>query len=197
MAAGMNDLPKNLITYIVLRLQDEEVPITSTRLIKLLYLIDLEHTIKFGTPLTNISWVRYKHGPYFWEWNTLLKATQLDINPEEVTTEAGYRAITYRTYEEPRLDKFVPKYASQVLINNILNRWMFEDLDVILEHVYDTEPMYHAELEQPLDLTLAQDVALANEALATADDILTSEEIFEALGFDEGELEAIELDDLE
>ena len=193
----MNDLLRKLLTYIVSRLQDEEAAISSIRLIKLLYLIDLEHTAKFGAPLTKINWMFYKHGPYFMEWPTVVRGASLDINPEEIKTESGYQATTYRTYEEPKLDKFIKRYASQVLVNRVLDQWMSDDLEVILEHVYQTEPMRQSKRGQALDLTFACDVIEAQKAHETADDIVTFDEMLEELNLSAEDLEDIELDELE
>lgn len=182
----MNELLRNLLLYIVFHLQDEEADISSIRLIKLLYLIDIEHIERFGKPLTNIDWIRYKHGPYFNSWPRLLKAVSLDIEPEEFISKAGHKGRTYKTEldQEPELDE-IKSYASKVLIDNVLKKWMFEDTEAILEHVYKTEPMHHAEFEEPLDLTYAHDVVAIQQARDTIDDILTIEELLDELGIDD------------
>lgn len=51
-------LVERLILYIVYRLQTMNAPISRTRLLCLLYLIDLEHYRRYGRTLTGLEWIK-------------------------------------------------------------------------------------------------------------------------------------------
>lgn len=169
------ELTRRLLLYIVDQLQDMEAPISTIRLIKFLYLIDLEHYNQRYQTLTGIDWVKYKYGPYFFEWPSVVRSTGLDLESEEVITEHG-RGVTFRTVEEQDISDTV-SFSVQVMIDRILKQWADEDTPILLEHVYETMPVKHGSDLQPLDFTLETDHLLLERAIDTATDFLTIEEL--------------------
>jgi len=170
-----SELVRRLLLYIADQLQDMEAPISTTRLVKFLYLIDLEHYNHYYKTLTGIDWVKYDHGPYFFAWPEVLRSTRLDLEPEEVETERG-RGITFHSLEPHDISDAV-SFATQARIGRILSRWAYEDLNVLLHHVYETLPVRHGIYCQELDFMLETDHLLLEEATDTATHFLTLDEL--------------------
>ena len=66
MCLGMavnKDLIGNLIIYIVDYCKNNSAPLYQTKLLKLLYLIDEESVIKYGTPITWLDYAVWQKGP--------------------------------------------------------------------------------------------------------------------------------------
>jgi hypothetical protein len=170
-----NDLVRRLLLYIVDQLQDRESPISTIRLVKFLYLIDLEYYTRHHATLTGIDWVKYKFGPYFFALPETIRSTGLDLEIQEVETERG-KGRTFRVFETQDISKVGP-YAVGVMINNILDKWADEDTPVLLDHVYETLPVKYGSRGQPLDFTLETDHLLLKQARETATDFLTIDEL--------------------
>jgi hypothetical protein len=143
---------KRLLLYLVDQLQDMGASISSIRLIKLLYLIDMEYYQKHKRLLTTINWVFYKYGPYFFEWSEIVRSASLDLEIEEIDTLRG-RGYTYRSIEPQDISTEV-NFAAEQLIHHILERWGFEETKDILKYVYSTPPIKMGQRGSPLDFTL-------------------------------------------
>ncbi len=169
------ELVKHLILYIVAKLRDMDAPVSTIRLVKCLYLIDLEYYNRHFKTLTGIEWVKYKYGPYFFDWGNAIRSTGLDLEIEEVLTEHGPGRI-YKVYDEQSISGIVD-FGAEQLINRVLQKWGLEDRDVLLEYVYGTMPVKHAEHGEPLDFTLETDHLLLEQAANMATDFLTLDEL--------------------
>ena len=169
------ELARRLLLYIIDQLQDMEAPISTIRLIKFLYLIDLEYYGLNYQTLTGINWIKYYHGPYFFELPEIIRASGLDLETEEVKTEHGL-GKTFRVYEEHDISTVVP-FRIKVLIDDTLKRWAYEEIDDLLTYVYDTAPVKYSEHRQQLDFTYETDHLLLEEARETADDFITLDEL--------------------
>ena len=146
---------KQLILYIIDFLQDIDAPISTIRIIKFLYLIDYEYYIRKKEQLTGIDWVRFKFGPYFFEWPELIGKLSIDLDSKEIIGKE-YKSITYSTFEEQSINKFLD-WSTENLINRVLNKWSLEDIEIILDYIYsDTEPMQGALMNQKLDFSLIE-----------------------------------------
>lgn len=176
------DLVRRLVLYLVDQLQDRELPISTIRLIKLLYLIDLEYYNRHGETLTGIEWVKYKYGPYFFQWPTVVQKAGVDLEVAEVQTERG-PGRTYRVYPQPA---DVLPLATRALAADVLSKRADDDLDELLEHVYETLPVKYGEHDKPLDFTLETDHLVLEEAKRTATDFLTFEEFTALIGETDG-----------
>lgn len=169
------DLVRKLLLFIVDQLQEMEAQISTIRLVKILYLIDLEHYNKYFETLTGIDWIKYEYGPYFFELPGILRSARIDLEPTEVLTSRG-KGITYRSQEPQDISKIVP-FATEAMIGRILKKWAFEDTPVLLGFVYDTLPVKHGNYREPLDFTIETDNLLLEQAVKTATDFLTIDEL--------------------
>ncbi len=149
------NLVRKLLLYIIDQLQDMEAEISTIRLVKMLYLIDLEYYKMHGSILTDIEWVYYHHGPYFFDVGDILQSASIDLDAREVTTRSG-RGFTYRSLEDQDISTDVD-YATEQLINRILKKWSLEDTSVLLEYVYSTPPIRMGQREKPINFGLAME----------------------------------------
>src|SRR2546427_12940168 len=63
----------DLIWYLVWRVRHEDGMPAKTRLVKLLYLVDLYHVRDRGSQLTSFRWRFYHYGPYASEIETAIR----------------------------------------------------------------------------------------------------------------------------
>lgn len=178
-------LVRSLLLYIVDQLQDMDAPISTIRLVKLLYLVDLECYRQRYETLTGIDWVKHHYGPYFFALPEVLDSVKLDLEPEEVLTERG-RGVTYTVYEPQDISDVV-SFATECRINEIIKAWAYEDLEDLLKYVYGTLPVKHGQYSRPLDFTYETDHLLLQVARECPQELVTLEELFEEFGdpFDE------------
>jgi hypothetical protein len=145
------NLVRKLLLYIVDQLRDMEGEVSTIRLVKLLYLIDLEYFNNHGSLLTGIEWAYYSYGPYFFELNDVLRSASIDLDAREVITRSG-RGFTFKTLEEQTITKDVD-FATEQQINRILKKWALEDTRSLLAYVYNTLPIKSGQRGNPLDFS--------------------------------------------
>src|ERR1017187_7831021 len=72
----MKPQAKDLALAILTRIEEREGSANKTKLLKLMYLADIENYRATGETLTGFDWIFYLYGPWSTEYDTLLK--QLD-----------------------------------------------------------------------------------------------------------------------
>ncbi len=145
---------RSIITYIISQLGDMEASFGKTKLVKLLYLIDVEFFRSFSRQLTNLEWIFYYYGPYAFSLDQTFSELDLDIPQEDVVTASGAKAKIFRLekYVESDLDNSTG--ADKIIIDRIIKSWGYSDLNPLLSFVYfHTEPMATAERGEPLDFS--------------------------------------------
>jgi len=127
-----------------------------TRLVKILYLADLEWRRSHqGEPLTNLSWKFWHFGPYAPEIGEVFGTK--DVESVELKSGKQCKFLTFKP-DEVRSGG-VPNSVSK-LFNLILERWGGTDLNDLLDYVYfETEPMETAQRGQPLDFSTVRPIA--------------------------------------
>lgn len=156
------DLVRRLILYLADQLNDKEAPVSTIRLVKLLYLIDYEFFKKHQKTLTGVSWIRYHYGPYFMALPTILSAARIDLDAREVENERG-KALVYTSLEPQSISEIVD-FGTEGLINRIIERWCLEELPILLKHVYRTEPMKEAPYGESLDFSVISHAPVSRRA---------------------------------
>jgi antitoxin SocA-like protein len=147
------DLVRRLLLYIADQLLDMEAQISTIRLIKLLYLIDLEYYKRHEETLTGIDWIYYSYGPYFFAVGDILRSASIDLDAQEVLTSSG-KGITFKSLEEQNISKLVD-FTTEQQINRIIKNWALEETSKILDFVYNTPPIKLGKRGTPLDFNLA------------------------------------------
>ena len=113
---------RHLIAHVITELADLGVGFGKTKLVKLLYLIDVENYRRRGATISGLTWRFYHYGPYAFEIDTALKELDLDIPQELVSTGTGHRATVFRPSRglHPRLNEFVSSQAELPLVDRVL-----------------------------------------------------------------------------
>ena len=146
---------RSVTKYIITRLRDIEASFGKTKLVKLLYLVDVEFYRLTSRKLTDFNWIFYYYGPYATTIDDILKQVDVDIPKEDTITSAGHRAVIFKV---PRnLDSDFEESASSLeksVVDSVLRDWGLEELNPLLSHVYfHTEPMKDANRGDQLDFS--------------------------------------------
>lgn len=141
-----------MVWYLVWRVRQEGGIPAKTRLVKLMYLVDLEFARASGAPATSFTWRYYHYGPYPSAIEQVLdRQENRTIASAEVETFFGERAVTYRPLGDPP-DDLLPSRLSR-MCDRVCSRWAVADLNELLNYVYfETPPMRHARRGDVLDL---------------------------------------------
>lgn len=142
-----------LVLYIVYQVAELGGYTTTIRLVKFLYLIDLEHQRRYGCTLTGLQWQYYLYGPYAFELPVLGRQLGLEMESEEFTTGQGHRGSLLSVFEP---QSFPPgfRFTTESMVNGVLSVWACQDTRDLLEYVYRTEPIRTSRRGQLLDFSL-------------------------------------------
>ncbi len=145
-----------LVRAICIRIKELDSYLNKTKLIKLLYLIDIEYYRKYKETYTEFKWIFYKFGPWAHEYNEIyenLKSLPDFRIQKKALPPLEIDLITCESDEIDFRDIF-PNPGDSLLFREIINKWAFEDLNRILNYVYFyTEPMVNAKKDEELDFT--------------------------------------------
>lgn len=124
----------------------------ATRLVKILYLADVEWRRRHrGEPLSNWNWLFWHFGPYAMEFNEVFGAQAQDVELVEFKTGKVAKFLNFKT-EELR-QREVPDEVS-FLLRSVVEQWVGVDINYLLDYVYfETEPMEKAKRGEPLDFS--------------------------------------------
>jgi hypothetical protein len=141
-----------LIAYVVARARDRDITLNRTRLVKLLYLIDVERVRSRREPLTGLNWVFFHYGPYAYELIDTLEA----MEGSELVASQWHDSVLYRAASNaPDADDW--NAGTRRTVDRVIERFAPLDLNELLDYVYfHTGPMAEAHRGQPLDLSLAR-----------------------------------------
>jgi hypothetical protein len=145
-------LDAELIWYLTWRTEQEGTRAAKTRLIKLLYLVDLRYARREGQQATSFRWRFYHYGPYPFGVEEVIER-QLDrtIAVVEIDDFYGESVQIYRAVDQPP-DDLLPT-ATQLTADQVCREWALEDLNDLLSFVYfETPPMREAQRGDWLDL---------------------------------------------
>jgi hypothetical protein len=131
------------------RLQGMSPP-AATRLVKLLYLADLEWRRRHaGQPLAALTWQFLHFGPYATELADLLGGPEVERTEFEPGKVAHRLPLEVEDLDRPQ----VPDEVSGLLAS-LVKTWGDADLNLLLDYVYfETEPMEAAQRGQLLDFS--------------------------------------------
>ena len=122
-----------------------------TKVVKLLYLIDVEYYRALGRPLTGLRWRFHHFGPWDDAIRVTLQGRLRGIAPVEADTAAG-KGSTWEVTDRVDAEAQFRRHCDQAVVNRVLSKWGPMETDLVLEHVYeDTEPMQDAHFGELLD----------------------------------------------
>jgi hypothetical protein len=143
---------RELVPYVIDRALDREAVLTKTKLVKLIYLIDLETFRAERRLLTALKWRFYHYGPYAFELEPVLKQLEgHQIEWKEFPPSQLESTILYtKVWQAPPGSNW--RVLTKMRIDRIVDRWADEALELLLDFVYfETEPMQHAVRGEMLD----------------------------------------------
>jgi hypothetical protein len=165
---------RQVILHFVQAVADRGASLPKIKLVKLLYLLDLEAWKTKGVPVTGLDWQFFHYGPYTATLEPVLdRAEGVYFNRVELergqsrrlaatATRLGHAQVPVENEivylynplgglpDEPIADPFVAG-----LVERVAQRWAGESTDSILSFVYTTEPIARGERHAPLDWNLA------------------------------------------
>jgi hypothetical protein len=144
---------ERLILYVAQQIADMEGFPSRTKLLKIIYLIDVEYYRRHRSTLTDWKWIFYHFGPYVMEFPQILGRLDLaGLDETADRTSEGMKFFKYKVDEPQSIEDLLPSFSDQVHTETIIETWALEDLNLLLDYVYfETEPMLGAERGQPLD----------------------------------------------
>jgi len=143
---------RSLIAYIVARACDRDVTLNQTKLVKLLYLVDVEREASARPLLTGLRWVFFHYGPYALELPEILAK----MEGGEVIVGQWHGAKLYRAAPDAPTGEDWPP-GTRSLVDSVLKRYAALELNELLDFVYfHTAPMLEAVRGEPLDMTQAR-----------------------------------------
>ncbi len=138
-----------LIKAVCTRIKEKGGYLTKTKLIKLLYLIDIETYRKFGETFTGYDWIFYEYGPWAYEYNTTFQQMEKDA---DFRIEDRGEAFLITCCETESLECVFDNIDLELRVRRIIDRWAGEPLSELLNFVYfHTDPMEGAERHKRLD----------------------------------------------
>lgn len=142
------DIVKNAVLYILERAENQEISIGKTRLIKLLYLLDIEHYRLNQIVLTEMDWIFYKYGPYSFEIDDFLE--KIGVTEEDIHISEGKTFTKLR--KEFGEDDIKIAIEIKAVIEKLIKDWGTADLNELLDYIYfETEPMRIVKFKKKLD----------------------------------------------
>jgi hypothetical protein len=142
-----------LIKAICARARETDGYVNKTKLIKYLYLIDVEYYRRHRETFTELNWIFYDFGPWAYEYNEIFDEM---LNSPDFDIKEGDRADLdtqfISTSDKIELDSIFESFEDELITKRIIDKWSVENLNSMLNYVYfKTEPMVEAERYKPLD----------------------------------------------
>ena len=134
---------RRLICYIIFQVMDLDGYTTTIRLVKFLYLIDLEHYRRYGRLLTGLNWVYHLYGPYAFELQDIGESIGYDLKREVFYDRQRRKGVLFRVYE-PQVFPTEIGHSNETMINGLLEVWALQETSDILDYTYQTEPMLNS-----------------------------------------------------
>jgi hypothetical protein len=151
----MNPVLPELIPALIFYVTERGGYVTKTKLLKLLYLFDVEFYRTHGVTFTGFQWKFFHLGPWTGEFDPLLgELVARESVVETKSAKPDYETKFYRASEAADIGQFFERFSDQAILRGILDAWAESTTGEILDYVYfRTEPMEHGIRNQPLDFS--------------------------------------------
>lgn len=142
-----------LIAYIVARSRERSITLTRTKLVKLLYLVDVERARARRDSLTGLGWVFFHYGP----WAHELIPTLEEMETTMLVARPWHDSVLYWGAGDAPDGETWP-VPTKATVDRIIDRFAPLELNELLDYVYfHTAPMKHARRGEVLDMRAARD----------------------------------------
>jgi hypothetical protein len=151
----MNSPLSNLVAAVVSYVTERGGYMTKTKLLKLLYLFDVEYYRVHGKTFTGFNWKYFHLGPWTREFDPLLdKLVASGTITEHFVEKPDFDAKFLGSTEPSGLGKTFDDYKDELILRTVLDLWGPSPTSEILDYVYfRTEPMEHGIRDEPLDFS--------------------------------------------
>ena len=152
------DTIEAVISAIATYANSHESFVTKTKLLKLLYLLDLEYYKLHGETFTRFSWKFFHLGPWAPEYNGMLE-NLTDSGLLRATPFSGdFDGYFFKAATPTSPEQAFSNIKDDLMFRSVLRDWADCSTGQILDHVYfNTAPMANAARNEPLDFSLALD----------------------------------------
>jgi hypothetical protein len=166
----VNSIVPNLVPAIVAYVAEAGGYVTKTKLLKLLYLLDVEFFRLHRQTLTGFNWKFFHLGPWTAEFDPLIEGLITSgILLEQPATKPDYDTKFYHVEEQRDVGKLFTSANDEFLVKGILKTWSQSPTGEILDFVYfHTEPMEHGIRSQPLDFNSISEAPAERYVRATS-----------------------------
>jgi hypothetical protein len=169
----MNPKVPELVSSIVSYLNGKGGAVTKTKLLKLLYLFDIEYYRRHGKLFTGFDWKFFHLGPWTSEFDPiltiLLETGQLDEVPYRPDGE-DFDISLLKSESSEDLRRFFDNSIDESHLIRVLNDWGNARLNQLLDYVYfRTEPMEHAVRNERLDFSPVQNAQVVKYKRVASD----------------------------
>ncbi len=146
----------NLIPAIVTWVVAHDSYATKTKLLKLLYLFDVEYYRQHRRTFTGFEWKFFHLGPWAAAYDPALSGLVAHgILLEQRSSSSEYDTAFYKPGERVETRRAVTTVKDESILLEVLKRWGALTTGEILNYVYfQTEPMEAGIRNQPLDFSL-------------------------------------------
>jgi hypothetical protein len=143
--------PPELMTLLLSLANQEGIQVGKTKLVKLLYLLEVEFYRENRQRLTDLKWVFFHYGPYPVGLDDLLESPDIEVLPRRLTDGRRFEEVTVADAGQSGAG-FDP--ALERLARRVVDNWGGLELSHLLNYVYfETEPMMHAVRGDVLDFS--------------------------------------------
>lgn len=151
----MNTLLPQLLLAIVSYVTERGGSTTKTKLLKLLYLFDVEYYRVHGRTFTGFQWKYFHLGPWTREFDLLLEqlVSRGDLS-ERLIGRADFDLKLLTANTTTPLRRPFESYKDESILKMLLDIWASASTGEILDYVYfRTEPMEHGIRNESLDFS--------------------------------------------
>lgn len=151
----MKPRARELVLAILTRIHEVEGTANKTKLLKLLYLADIEHFRATGETFTGFDWIYYLYGPWTPEYDDLIKQLEAEGALRlEPWVSGGIEGERVTASERVELDRVITSADVFFRTRRQVDTWADRAIPRLLDYVYfETEPMQGAVKMQRLDFT--------------------------------------------
>ena len=151
----MNDRLTELLVAIVSYVTEHDGYVTKTKLLKLVYLFDVEFYRSHGRTFSGFQWKYFHLGPWTRDFDPVLDylVSSGDLT-EHIVERPEFDAKVLRSATPANLRKPFDNYRDEAILKELLDTWGPSATGEILDYVYfQTEPMEHGVRNENLDFS--------------------------------------------
>lgn len=141
------------ILYIIYQVEELGGYTTTIRLVKFLYLLDLEHQRRYARTMTGLQWKYHHYGPYAFGIPAIGASLGFDLQREEFVSVKGHHGTLLHVSRPQDLSTGL-SFGVETMINGILRVWADQETADLLSYVYYTDPMRRARQGDALDFSV-------------------------------------------